>query len=373
MAKTINWAEVTDVFILNLIPDTVGDTLYNVPLTKAIKRYAPNARVHITVSPQNANLLTGCKTIDNLLIVPQLKDISKPANKLTKLLRYLSLMRTCIKQLRTIKPQVCIIGQPNFAPSQLIPWLARVPNRVGYAYKKATFAQTLTIKAPFRSPYETGDYYYHYLEGTLDLLRAAGIKVLDKDKIVTKKVNPDAQKWAKDWMARHKLTSRDKIIAFQAGAKWRSKTWPEDRFTAVGCELTKNPRTRIVLIGSEGERETIERIAKATEAIAVIGEDIERVAALLEKCTLAFGNDSGIMHLASAVGTTPIVLYGMSIPDYSGPKGTGGYIALYGDYRTAERPVLGPNDTEEGIKRMESITVEKALKTIKTALRKTRR
>ncbi len=367
--KPIDWTRVNKIFILSLIPDTVGDTLFQGPLASALKRYAPKAKITITTSPQNKPLLQSHPHFDEIVVLEELATIAKKIGKIKKAFFYFKLLAHALCELQQHKPDICIITQPNFAPSQLLPWIARTPIRIGYRYKHAWFAWTLTHRARFRSPYETNDFHYHYLESNLDLIRAAGVVVKEKDKTVIKVVTPKQHAWAENFMKKNSATEKDIFIALQAGAKWKSKTWPEERFAAVVHELTKNKHIKILLIGSKSEQETNQRIAQSAhqQAILVIGQNTARVAALLEKCALAFGNDSGIMHLASAVGTTPIILYGMSIPDHNGPKGKGSYIALRGATYN-DRPILGPEDTIEGIQRMQSITVEKALATIRNLL-----
>ena len=91
----IPWKDVKNIVILNLIANTVGDTLMMSPLIQVLKRNSPQARVICTASPQNAPLLTGLP--DLLVPIPELADIGAKKGKFSKALRYMSLMCKCPK------------------------------------------------------------------------------------------------------------------------------------------------------------------------------------------------------------------------------------------------------------------------------------
>lgn len=364
----IPWTSVKSIVILNLIANTVGDTLMVGPMIQALKRHAPHAKITCTASPQNATLLKGLPQLDRLVVVPSLADLGSKAGKLVKAKRYLGLMKFCVKLLKEVKADVCIVPQPNFAPSQLIPKLAGTPYRVGYTYKGSKFSWALTHTTPFRGTYETFEYYRHFIEVNFDLLRAIGVEIHPADAVVHKFVDKDAKAWAKEFLKKHNLSG--KLVAIQAGAKWENKRWPVERFVEVAKVLVNKHHVKLLLFGAPQEKETNDQISAAVpgHAVSVLGESLENVAALLEHCALAFGNDSGIMHLSSAVGTKPAVIYAMSIPENSGPRGPVGVIPIMGPV-DKDKPVLSGDDVEEGIRRMKNVTVEMALAVLEPALK----
>lgn len=356
----ISWSDVKQIFLLNLIPNTVGDTLAVGPLITILKKQSPNAKVIVTASPKNAPLLEGLP--DKLIIVNELQDIGGKSGKLRKLFRYLSLMRQCIKLLKNAKPDVCFVLLPNFAPAQLVPLLAGVPKRVGYTFKGSWFSWTLTHKTEFRGAFETGDYHKHFLESNLDLLRSVKVKVSDTDAVMHKIIGPDAKRWASAFLAKNGLAKK-KLVAVQAGAKWASKQWPSERFSELVKRLTEKEDVRILLFGTVEEKNINDQIKIEGKTISVLGESLNNVAALLQKCCAAVGNDSGIMHLASAVGTTPVVLYGSTIPEQSAPKGPGGVVIVQGK-KYESKPVLKGTDVDEGVSRMRDISVENVFQAV---------
>ena len=363
MTADIPWQSVKNIVLLNLIGNTIGDNLVKIPVIVALKHAYPQARITMTVSPKNKNaeLFTGLKELDELVPVEELVTIGDTnMSRGAKFRRYISLMRTCKKLLQRVKPEVCFVLEPNFALSQLIPYFAGVPYRVGYTYQGSIFSWTLTHKTRFRGAHDTNEPQYHVRETNLDILRCVGVPINPKDKLIHKAVSVESAKWADQFFAQHKLDTKKLIVAIQAGAKWIDRAWPTDRFAKIAQHLVKKHHAQIILIGSSSEQAINDQIAAACGKVTlVINESMEHIAALLKKCSFAFGNDSGIMHLASAVGTTPVVIFGMMCHEHFHPCGPGGYVAIEGPC-TPEKPLF-VEKTEKVKESMKLITVEQAI------------
>jgi heptosyltransferase III len=119
-----------------------------------------------------------------------------------------------------------------------------------------------------------------------------------------------------------------RLIAFAPGSKMQAKTWPEDRYEAVGRELLRaEANVRLVVVGAAHERPIGDRLCRAwgPRALNVAGQlTIRESAALLERCSLYVGNDTGTMHLAASVGTACVAIF--SARDNPGkwePRGEG--------------------------------------------------
>ena len=367
----IPWNRVRKIVLLNLIANTVGDTLAVGPLITVLKRHCPQASITVTASPKNASLLSGLA--DHLVPLEELADIGKKISRWTKAWQYLKLMHRCVRLLRETKPEVCFVLLPNFWLSHLIPLIARVPYRVGFTYRGSIFAWVLTHHVPFRGSLETQDHHLHFLDSNLSIFESVGVPVHKEDMLMRKIVNEDARMWARKFFLKHHLTGKDTLVAFQAGAKWKNKQWPAEYFVAVAKALVTKHKAKILLFGTLAEKEINEPIVRAvgTNATLIVDESLENVAALLERCTLAFGNDSGIMHLASGVGTTPVVIYSTTNYRQSFTRGPGGGIPIESkEYR--HLPMLSGAELEEGIKRMRSISVEQALQVLEHALKQKR-
>jgi heptosyltransferase-2 len=97
------------------------------------------------------------------------------------------------------------------------------------------------------------------------------------------------------------------------GARWPNKRWTVEGFAAVGRWLRDEMGTEPVLAGGAGERERCDAVAEAMGggALRLAGEtDLRQLAALLKGARVAVGNDSGPGHVATAVGTPLVALFG---------------------------------------------------------------
>ena len=106
-------------------------------------------------------------------------------------------------------------------------------------------------------------------------------------------------------------------IAIHPGSGSARKNWPVESWAQLGTRLlAADPARRIVLIGGEADRPTLQTLRAAWGDGALVAQDLAlpHLAAVLEKCAVFLGHDSGISHLAAAVGTPCLLLFGPTDP-----------------------------------------------------------
>lgn len=124
------------------------------------------------------------------------------------------------------------------------------------------------------------------------------------------------------------------LVAIHPGSGSERKNWQPERWAAVGRFLLDRPeeiRPRVLLVGGEADGETLARLRLAwtasseTSGGVLIAENVPLpdLAALLARCRLFLGHDSGISHLAAAVGTPCLLLFGPTDPDVWAPPQPG--------------------------------------------------
>jgi heptosyltransferase III len=108
------------------------------------------------------------------------------------------------------------------------------------------------------------------------------------------------------------------VIAIHPGSGSPRKNWPVEHWIALGQWIfAHNPAVRMFLVGGEADGAQVSALSEAfREKLAFIARDVElpKLAAILEKCAVFLGHDSGISHLAAAVGTRCVLLFGPTDP-----------------------------------------------------------
>ncbi|MFP4017205.1 MAG: lipopolysaccharide heptosyltransferase II [Halanaerobiales bacterium] len=161
----------------------------------------------------------------------------------------------------------------------------------------------------------------HMVDNYLDFLRELDLVVEDgyPQIGVSEEARSSIQNKLTDWG----VNSEEELIALNTGGTWPTKRWTVEGFAELADELNRN-YGKVIFIGSQADLERVETIVgyMDTEAIIATGRTtLKELAALLERCTLVISNDSGPVHVASAVGTPTITIFGPSDDRKYRPRG----------------------------------------------------
>ena len=163
----------------------------------------------------------------------------------------------------------------------------------------------------------------HERERNLNVLQSAHISTPLKE--TTFYSDPGARTWVDNLLDRLEIDASRPLIAIHPGSPIALKRWRSERFAAVADWLIAQQSSQILLVGVQTENRVIASIQKqmSGESISVAGQTtLSQLAEILRRCDLFIGNDSGPMHLAAAVGTRTIGLYGPTDPERFGPVGS---------------------------------------------------
>ena len=119
------------------------------------------------------------------------------------------------------------------------------------------------------------------------------------------------------------LKSKRLLIGIHPGGNWEYKLWDGKNYADVASILAKKRNATILLFGGPNERHLQTRVAEMMDVppILVQTDDLRHLAALISVCDVYIGNDTGPMHIAAAVGTPVVALFGSTNPIRSGPYG----------------------------------------------------
>jgi len=264
-------------------PAFLGDTVFLGPAVRALKARWPDAEVAVVVSPrgeQVARLLPG---VDEVFVFDK-RRTDKGFRGLLRLGR----------ELRVFSPDVALVSHPS-ARSGALAWLSRAGRRIGYA--------------PMCNEKVTPDPRRPFVDRGLALASHAGATELDR----RLELRPPAglARYADETLrgAAHPL------VGLVPGAEWGTKRWGEQKFAALAREIASGGGT-VLLLGGPAERDVARRIAEGS-GVAVrdtTGNSIPEALALLARCTVVVGGDTGLVHCARALGRPAVVVFGPTDP-----------------------------------------------------------
>jgi len=165
------------------------------------------------------------------------------------------------------------------------------------------------------------------------------------------------------------------LFALGPAANWPCKQWPIERFAALAQKLTADsgplPSASMLIIADAHERQQIVPLIESIPAgkcVEIIGRDLLTVAACLKHCRLFVGNDSGLMHVAAAMGTPTLGLFGPGYEEIYGPWGAHGAVIRTPESRETLLARL-PNLSAREPNLMEGLSVKDVYTAVKKLLK----
>ena len=275
-----DWTRVKRVLLVRL--RSIGDTVLSTPTIIAVRRFLPEAQIDILLEDWVAPVLTGLKEVDNIVIV------GKTAG---------SRLKTAL-ELRRNKYDLVI----NLHGGTTSTFFARATGariRVGYENYQYSFlySDLLSSASDFWKQEKT-----HSAEQQLALAGFLGILVEDRPK----------SKLAVLDSARVR-TSKLPFAMIHPVAAFATKQWSAANFARLGDFLVQKG-LQVVMVGTRNERETLDRVQQFSE-VPILRYDnltLPQIAHLASQAKIFIGNDSGIAHIAAAVQTPSVVIFGSS-------------------------------------------------------------
>lgn len=353
------------ILLMNMMPNTVGDSILITPLFRIIKKNYPRSFLAVTVSPKLAELYKNNKYLDKIIIVEGLDKISEPLSKLKKLAIYLKIILDLTKKIKKLNFDVCFTVHPLFFLLPVIPFLGGIKNRIGFKFKGSNLNFLLTKEIKFTYWYE--DLNRHFIESYLDLLRAYDMQVKREDIIEEVFVRKETTNKIKKILHKKGIGLKKGIICFEAVSKFEQKNWDYRRYGELANYLIERGYD-VLLFGSPAQKDANERIRKITNSRAFnfAGEfKFDEIAAIFKMSKLFISPPSGLSQLAGAVGTAVLEIHGPSNPKHNMPLGKNkSYAVMYKDLQRA--PVINLNyDSPLWKEYYNSITVKQVIKNIK--------
>jgi ADP-heptose:LPS heptosyltransferase len=272
--------------------DHLGDLLIATPALRAIRRRFPAAEIRIVVGEWNVALLRGNPSIDRVHVYNSGRFTREPFEP-----HRFSQLR---EQLGSWRPDL-VIGLRDDWQTLRYSLLSRAARVERGSVHLMEFFERVRKKEEWR----------HEVERLWRTLAPLGIERED-DPHLDYFVDEQERRDARAFMAARGIS--DNFVMLQAGATTPLREWPVERFAVVARHLVELYGVQIVLVGVDRERERSHALATSISdlhPIDITGElGLRPTAALMAEGALYVGSDGGAMHLAAAVGTPTVGLFG---------------------------------------------------------------
>ena len=311
----------------------LGDAIMSMPALQALRDHRSGVEIFLLTKPGLAPLWAMSPLPNRVLSLP-------PPGKS---------LRPLIKAIRELEFEVSYILPHSFR-SAMPPFLARIPNRIGFPGHFPRDLMLTDIRAPAFGPGRAHQVYEY-----LDLFFPGENRRTFAPPRLT------APAAAIDEM-RAKLSAlpRPWISVLPGAARGPSKQWPAERYAETVAALVAKTGGSIVALGTRAEQSACQQVAAAAapNGLNLAGAtSLHQLSAVLALSAVALCNDSGGMHLAAALGTPLVALYGITNPDQTGPLGPTIRILQHSDRRTRDLPRRSP----EAVKALRAISVPEVI------------
>jgi heptosyltransferase II len=289
--------------ILLRAPNWIGDTAVATPAMRAIRSKFPEAELTVMVRPAAKGIFAAATFVDKVWIEPRPAGISE--------------WWRLAAEVRRRRFDLAVIF-PNSFESAATAFVGRIPQRIGYSMDGRGWLLTHKVQGEKRKVHHV-DYY-------LELAKAAGANV--SEPVMEIQARPEDRDIARKLLSADGIASDSSFMILSPGAAFgAAKRWGDRQFAEAADNLAKEFHLAVVIIGSESERSISESIRSSMKTAAVVlngKTSMETLIGLIAESSLMLGNDSGPVHLASALGIPTVAVFGATDYKVAAPYGPRG-------------------------------------------------
>ncbi|MBI5663641.1 MAG: lipopolysaccharide heptosyltransferase II [Nitrospirae bacterium] len=295
----------------------IGDAVITIPAVRSVRRAFPDAHISLLVKPWVSEIFRESPDIDEIILYDDSFKGYTGRLKLAKKLREKAFDKAILLQ--------------NAFDAALIAWLAGIPERIGYKRDSRGFLLTKAV------PVEKDILQQHQVYYYLNLLKSVGIEPADTQPYLF--LTDDERRSARDLLSSYFLTDKGPLIGINPGATFGSaKRWLPERFAELIIKVISELNGRLIIFGGPSEIEIADdiiteinrlkiklKIEKIGSRILVMAgkSNLRELAALISECDVLVTNDSGPMHMASALLVPTVAIFGSTDKTATGPFGRG--------------------------------------------------
>jgi lipopolysaccharide heptosyltransferase II len=295
----INSEEIREILVIRTA--YIGDAVMTLPALRPLKDKFKNARITFLTSKAAGELLKGNPNIDEIMTFNPFWFYETGKEE------YLEFMR----KIRKKSFDLVIEARGDIRELMLIVWPLKARHRVSYKVGGGGYLLTHVVPYPGLK---------HKVQYHLDMARYLGARVggIDWGVYLTDEENARVH----EMLIKHGIGGR--FIAAHPGTRLALKRWRTDRYVALYDKIINKYEIPLLLLGTGEEKPYVDGIVEKMEhaPVNLAGEtNIRELAGIINKALLFVSNDSGPMHIAAAVRTPAVAVFGPSKSVETGPYG----------------------------------------------------
>jgi len=289
----------------------IGDVLLATPVIRNLRWHFPRAHLAMVVNAGTEVILRHNRCVDEVLAID--RGSAKSWNPIRR-------FRAPLGHIQWVRARRfdCVIDLTDGDRSALLAFASGARTRVGFRgegrWRKRLYTHLVT------ADWGKG----HNVEYQLEALRAMGLEVQSGEPELP--LAPEDEVQAAAWLARQGVREDTPFLAVHPGARWWFKQWPAEKWADLANRVQTEDGLPVIFLGGDQEGEFLGRI-RAEMRTAFRGGagqlEVLEMGAVLRRARAFVGNDNGPMHMAAALGTPVVALFGPSDPRQWGPRGTG--------------------------------------------------
>jgi heptosyltransferase-2 len=284
----------------------IGDAIMSLPALRALRTRFSGAQISVLARPWVADLYLGERSVDRVIPLVGLSGWRDWQAK-----------RDTLSRLREERFDLAVLFPNSFESAALV-FLSGARRRIGYARDGRGVLLTSAIPRPKPGEIPSHERYYY-----LELLRRAGLT--DR--------NPDCEEIRLDGAAEARERGQQlfrnhgiamPVIGVSPGAAYgTAKRWLPERFAEAAARLAQRMGGSVAVFGSSAENALCEWVAAVCGGTNLAGSTrLRDFIDMTAACDFFLSNDSGAMHIASALGVSSVTVFGPTDEAATGPSGS---------------------------------------------------
>lgn len=290
----------------------IGDAVMSIPALRELRRIFPDAHISLHTRSWARGIFQDAEFIDEILTF-------EPEE---------SKIKTLIEQSKILKEKEFDLAVlfPNSFESALTAKMARIPKRFGYAKDGRRFLLTNAVEIPAWKDERHEAFYYLNLVAEIEKEFFGTQSVLENEPRARLKISDERKIEARKILEENGVDRVKKTVALGVGStNSRAKRWLAGSYAELNDRLQTELNANVILVGAKNEMDVSLEVFEKSEVKPLIltGQtNLSEAVALLAEIDLLVSNDTGLAHVAPAVGTKTLVIFGPTNEKTTQPIGS---------------------------------------------------